>query len=177
MALAYLRRPRRSVVAALVVAGVFFGGFTLLERMQAQGAPLPGTAVVVATRDIAAGATLTRDMVSVDLAPAGAPLGGQVALSTDLPRVLGSQVQVLAPILAGEPVSRARLASSATSYTPGPPGCLRAGLPGPGRGRGRCTTQGAAVRTEESQHRAVVRPSCCPGAINSARPTHCPERD
>lgn len=116
MSLAYLRRPRRSVVAALVVAGVFFGGFTLLERMQAQGAPLPGTAVVVATRDIAAGETLTRDMVSVELAPAGSPLGGQPALATDLPRVLGSWA--LAPILAGEPVSRARLAGSDASDNP-----------------------------------------------------------
>ncbi len=68
----YLRRPRRGVVAALVVAGVFLGLFAALEGMQAHGAAPPGTAVLVATRDIGVGQTVTRDMVRVWLAPAGA---------------------------------------------------------------------------------------------------------
>jgi len=106
----YLRRPRRGVVAALVVAGVFLGLFAALEGMQAHGAAPPGTAVLVATRDIGVGQTVTRDLVRVWLAPAGAPLGGEPALATDLSAVLGRRV--LAPILAGEPLSRARLAGA-----------------------------------------------------------------
>jgi len=104
----YLRRPRRGVVAALVVAGVFLGLFAALEGMQAHGAAPPGTAVLVATRDIGVGQTVTRDMVRVWLAPAGAPLGDTPALATDLPGVLGCRA--LAPILADEPLARARLA-------------------------------------------------------------------
>ncbi len=104
----YLRRRRRGVMAALVVAGVFLGLFAALEGMQARGAAPPGTAVLVATRDIGAGQTLTRDMVRVWLAPSGAPLGDRPALATDLSGVLGRRV--LAPILAGEPLARARLA-------------------------------------------------------------------
>jgi len=106
----YLRRPRRGVVAALVVAGVFLGLFAALEGMQAHGAAPPGTAVVVATRDIGIGQTVTRDMVRMWLAPAGAPLGDSPALATDLSGVLGRRV--LAPILADEPLSRARLAGA-----------------------------------------------------------------
>lgn len=104
----YLRRRRRGVVAALVVAGVFLGLFAALEGLQAHGAAPPGTAVLVATRDIGVGQALTRDMVRVWLAPAGAPLGDRPALATDLSRVLGHRV--LAPILADEPLSQARLA-------------------------------------------------------------------
>ena len=103
----YLRRPRRGVVAALVVAGVFLGLFAALEGMQAHGSTPPGTAVLVATRDIGVGQTLTRDAVRVWLAPAGAPLGDTPALATDLSGVLGHRA--LAPILADEPLSRARL--------------------------------------------------------------------
>lgn len=101
------RGPRRSVVAALVVAGVFLSGFVVLEKMQAQSAISPGTVVLVATRDIGVNEAITRDMVRVWAAPAGAPLGQRPALASDLPRVLGSHA--LAPILAGEPVSLARL--------------------------------------------------------------------
>ena len=52
----YRRRPGRGplLVAACVAAGVFFGGFTLLERMQARGVPPPAVVVLVVTRDIAA---------------------------------------------------------------------------------------------------------------------------
>ncbi len=105
----YRRRPGRGplLVAACVAAGVFFGGFALLERMQARGAPPPAVVVLVATRDIAVDQTVTRDMVRVQAVPAGAPLGMGPALATDLPRVLGSRA--LAPILAGEPLARARL--------------------------------------------------------------------
>ncbi len=105
--MAYLTRPRRSVVAALVVAGVFLGLFAALQGMQARGASPPGTVVLVATRDIAVGQAITRDMVRVSLAPAGAPLGAAPALASDLSEVLSHQA--LAPILAGEPLSRARL--------------------------------------------------------------------
>jgi len=108
--MAYLTRPRRGVVAALVVAGVFLGLFAALQGMQARGAAPPGTAVLVATRDIAAGQAITRDMVRVWLAPAGAPLGAAPALATDLSGVLGHQA--LAPILTGEPLARARLAGA-----------------------------------------------------------------
>jgi len=104
----YLRRPRRGVVAALVVAGVFLGLFAALEGMQAHGAAPPGTAVLVATRDIGVGQTVTHDLVRVWLAPAGAPLGNEPALATDLSGVLGRRA--LAPILTNEPLSRARLA-------------------------------------------------------------------
>lgn len=106
--MSYLRRPRRGVVAALVVAGVFLGLFAALEGMQAHGAASPDTAVLVATRDIGVGQALTRDMVRIWLAPAGAPLGDRPALATDLSSVLGRRA--LAPILADEPLSRARLA-------------------------------------------------------------------
>jgi len=107
--MAYPRRPGRGplMVAACVAAGVFFGGFALLERMQARGAPPPTIAVLVATRDIAADQIVTREMVRVQAAPAGAPLGMGPALATDLPHVLGSRA--LTPILAGEPFARARL--------------------------------------------------------------------
>jgi len=108
----YLRRPRRGVIAALVVAGVFLGLFAALEGMQAHGAAPPGTAVLVATRDIGVGQTVTRDMVRVWLAPAGAPLGDKPALATDLPGVLSHRT--LVPILADEPLSRARLAGAGT---------------------------------------------------------------
>jgi len=70
----------------------------------------PGTAVLVATRDTAPGQAVTRDMVRVSLAPAGAPLGATPALATDLSGVLGHRA--LAPILVGEPLSRARLAGA-----------------------------------------------------------------
>lgn len=108
--MASFRRPRRGVVAALVVAGVFLGLFAALEGMQAHGAAPPGTAVLVATRDIGVGQTLTRDMVRVWLAPAGAPLGDTPALATDLSGLLGRRARV--PILADEPLARARLAGT-----------------------------------------------------------------
>ncbi len=107
----YLWRRHRGtlVLAALVALGVFLGGFAWLER--AQGATRPGTAVLVAARDIGAGETLTREMVRAWEAPAGAPLGDTPTLVIDLPRALGRRV--LAPILADEPIAQARLAGLA----------------------------------------------------------------
>ncbi len=109
----YLRRGHRGtlVLAALVALGVFLGGFAWLERAQGASAARPGTAVLVAARDINAGETLTREMLRAWEAPAGAPLGDAPALVTDLPRALGRRV--LAPILADEPIARARLAGLA----------------------------------------------------------------
>lgn len=97
-------------MAAFVVAGVFLGVFAALERMQAHDAAPLGTAVLVATRDIGVGQTLTRDKMRVWLAPSGAPLGDEPALATDWSRVVGHRV--LAPILADEPISWARLAGA-----------------------------------------------------------------
>lgn len=111
--MAHRWRLRRGplVLAALVALGVFLGGFAWLEKAQGAAPIHPGTAVLVAARDIRAGETLTRDVLRAWEAPSGAPLGDAPVLVTDLPRVLGRRA--LAPILADEPIAQARLAGLA----------------------------------------------------------------
>lgn len=84
----------------------------LAERAASAGTPEAGTvSVVVAARDVAAGATLTAEDLTTGDVPAPAP----VAALTDVTEAVGRVA--VTPFLAGEPVSTTRLARDGGALT------------------------------------------------------------
>ncbi|MEX5721445.1 Flp pilus assembly protein CpaB [Geodermatophilus maliterrae] len=103
-----LRRPRSPVtlLRRCLAAALAVGALVLALRPPAAPAavPPPGTPVVTAAADLAAGTVLTTaDLVSTELPVAAAPAGAAVDPAALTGRVLA------APVRAGEPVTDVRL--------------------------------------------------------------------
>lgn len=97
---------RRRPLAALVAAGAVAAG------VQAVAPPAPATApVLVATRDLAAGATLSSDDLAVRHWPADAVPDGAATVGDVVGRVLA------APLRTGEPVTDVRVGAAGFATT------------------------------------------------------------
>jgi len=127
--------PRRVVAASLLLTAVLVA-LRPDDATRSAADPPPGVPVVVVTRDLPAGATLsTRDLRTVPLPPGAVPAGAARQVRSVLGRV------VAGPVRSGEPVTDARLVG---------PG-LTAGL-------GPQESAAVPVRLADPQAAALVRP-------------------